>query len=331
MQLSTRDKFLFYAELAKLVRAGFGVDRAVSLLEGDAPNPVVRKFAAGIQAAIAEGCSVGEAVERAGAGPHGLEGAVLRAAETGGVLEQGLGLLAEHFEAEDRVRRQVRVGLVYPAVLLHLAAFLPVIPSLVTGQPAGTGIRNALLVLVAAYAFVGAVWIGGSGLARAARDHLAADRVWRRVPLAGGVHRAASLQRWATVFRIHLLAGSTMSVGVLGAGRASGSAVFRELAGRLAAEAEQGRPLGPALRQEGILPGEMTRSLAHAETVGELEADLGRWAGRYREVTETRWRRLGTWLPNLVYAAVAGYVAWRIITTYMGIYAPVRELLDREW
>jgi type IV pilus assembly protein PilC len=331
MQLSTRDKFLFYAELAKLVRAGFGVDRAVALLESDAPNPGARRFAAAIRTGLATGRSVGESVERAGAGARGLEGAVLRAAETGGVLDQGLSLLADHFEHEDRVRRQVRVGLVYPAVLLHVAAFLPVLPALVTGQPAAAGVRGALLALLAAYALAGIVAVGGRALARASRDSSVADRFWSRVPLVGGVHRAASLHRWITVFRIHLLAGSTMSVGLDGAGRASGSARLRDLSARLAEEAEQGRSLGPAFRKEAALPAELSRSLAHAETVGDLEADLGRWAERYRDLADTRWRRLGIWLPNLVYAAVAGYVGWRIITTYIGIYAPVRELLERDW
>jgi type IV pilus assembly protein PilC len=329
MQLSNREKFLLYAELTKLVSAGFGIGKAAELLAGSSKRSRIRRFAHGLQTGLNQGLTVADSLAQPAAGASDLEVAILRATESGGVLAEGFLYLRDHFEAQWKLWRTIRSRLTYPAVLLHLAAFVPAIPPLVTGQSPGPSLGLAIATLASVYAAVVGIWFGAQSLDRLAQRNLAVDRFLRCIPLFGGARRLIGLQRFSGIFRVYLVCGSTVSVGLDGAGQATQSAVMRSAAENLARRAEAGEAIGPHLEANGAFPGDYAQSLANAERIGGLEADLKRWASWYGEAVVERVDQIGTWVPKAIYLLVAAYVGWQVIRTYVGIYEPFLKELDQ--
>jgi len=329
MQLSNREKFLLYTELSKLVAAGFGIGKAAELLGGQAGSAPMRQYSKDLQTGLAQGLTVADAVARSASGVSALEVSILRATEAGGVLAEGFTYLRNHFEGQWKLWRTVRGRMLYPAFLLHLAAFVPVIPPLVTGQPLGDSLLRAGTTLGAVYLGMALLVFATGFLNRAAQTNIAVDRVLRRIPLFGGARRFITLQRFSGIFRVHLRCGAMVSVALDGAGEATQSAVFRQATGQLARAAERGEAIGGQMESMPIFPGDFARSLANAERIGGLEEDLRRWAEWYSEAVAARMDQIGVWVPKAFYLLVAVYVGWQVIRTYIGIYEPILEQLNR--
>jgi type IV pilus assembly protein PilC len=329
MQLSNREKFLLYAELTKLVAAGFGIGKSAELLAGQAGGRAVRRYAEDLQSGLAEGLTVADAVARGGSNASGLEVAILRATETGGVLAEGLLYLRDHFEAQWKLWRTIRSRLAYPAALLHFAAFVPVIPPLVTGKALGSSAGLAVGTLALVYVLAVGFWLGSKILGDRAQTQVGVDQLLRRIPLLGGARRLIGLQRFSGIFRVYLVCGSTASVGLDGAGEATQSAVMRRSANRLARHAEAGEALGGHLEVDPVFPGDFARSLSNAERIGGLEEDLKRWADWYGQAVAARLDLIGVWIPKAIYFGVAIYVGWQVIRTYLGVYEPMLKDLEQ--
>jgi len=245
------------------------------------------------------------------------------------VLAEGFTYLRNHFEGQWKLWRTIRGRMLYPAFLLHLAAFVPVIPPLVTGQPLGDSLQRAGVTLGAVYLVLGGLVFAVGFLNRGAQTNIAIDRVLRRIPLFGGARRFIALQRFSGIFRVYLRCGAVVSVALDGAGEATQSAVFRRAAGQLARSAERGEAIGGWMESMPIFPGDFARSLANAERIGGLEEDLQRWAEWSNEAVVTRMDQIGVWVPKAFYLLVAAYVGWQVIRTYIGIYEPILDQLNR--
>lgn len=329
MPLSHREKFFLYAELTKLVAAGFGIDKAAELLSGQNPHGRIAGFARGILAGLRKGFSFAGAVAQAKPEPSGLEISILRATESGGVLPEGLCYLRDAYEAEWKLWRTLIQRLLYPAFLLHFAALVPVIPALVTGGHFQDGLTRALWTLAGVWGFGLALAHLGRTLGERAPADEAADRFLRGLPGIGGAWKFLCLQRFAGIFQVYLRCGSTFSVALDGAGEATQSAVLANEAARLASCADAGEAIGPYLQTSGLFPQDFARSLANAERIGGLEEDLGRWATHYRETATQRLEQLGIWLPKAVFVLVALYVGWQVIQSQLAIYGEVLQQLER--
>jgi len=64
------------------------------------------------------------------------------------------------------------------------------------------------------------------------------------------------------------------------------------------------------------------------ETSGKADEAAGRIAGLCREEAEARLSQLAVLLPNLAYLCLLVYMAFKIVSFYGRLYAPVQELLE---
>ncbi len=329
MPLSIRDRQQIFAELAKLTKAGFGIDRSVALLGEQARPGAQKRFAASLQAALRSGHSIAGAFEEPGASP--LDHRIIEASENAGVLEQGFAYLADYYQSVLRTRQTIQGRLIYPAVLVHFAAFLPALPSIILGSEAGPAIRDALVGLAFIYAAALILYFTASTLVRLAVRHVAVDRWLAFVPLVGRLRQLIALERFCQVFRVALLSGLPPSEALAGAGEATQSARFRKAAGALAENARSGNPLAPRIHDFRVFPSDLARSLANSEAAGSLPADLQHWGENYRLTVSDKLEQLGVAFPRLVFFAVVIYVAWRILSVYSSMISGTLEQFESYW
>ncbi len=332
MRLSLRDKHQLYAELAKMVKAGFGFDRSAAVLEEQAANAAQREFSRAIQEGLKGGQTISQAIAQSSLGVTALETSVIRAAEEGGALEEGFGYLRDYFATVQRTRRQIRGRLIYPAIVLHFGMLIPPFLKSMTKTMTGQGSVNLGAEIATTFAVVyglaALVWLGARWLHRAARTNEPIDRFLRLLPLVGPTRRAIALQRFCNVFRIFILSGQKISTGLDAAGNATQSAVVSAAGARLAGVASGGDSIGEAMLAESAFPRDFARSTANAEQTGTLEEDLRRWSAFYADSVDGQMEKVGFWLPRLLFLAVMIYVGWQIVSWYSGYLGDMLKMMD---
>ena len=319
MGFGSAEKAHVYNEFAKLVGAGFGIDKAADAVLGQNPPASQAAFAGALKDGLDAGKSIAESIAAAPLAISGLESRLIAAAEKGGRVEDGFSHLAHYFDMVDRNAQRIRTGLLYPVVLLHLAVFLPALPAAV----AGGGWRGFLgtvgtqLAIVYAVVAVGVfVW---RRLAGQAQSQAGADRLLNRIPLVGKARRTAALSRFCKVFEIFVLSGQRTSDAVQAAGDASGSGVVDAASRAIEARLADGNLLGPELLEHPeAFPNALARSLATAEESGTLEKDLHRWAELYQVNADEAMTRVSDWGTKLLYGLAVIFVAWQVIRLFAG-------------
>ncbi len=307
--MSLERRARFFRQLAVMTRTGMPIANALRLA-GDTAGGRYRSESR----LWADGCTRGLnlADQLAAAREAPLPVALVRAGETTGRLPDLCGRIADHDEQMQALRSLAIGRLIYPAVLLHAALVVPVIPGVVLGD------RSAAWLLVGPVV----LWLVIGGLALLGR--------------AG--HRRGILARLALLPVIRLLSLPFLTGNVclvLGCGVAAGLKHRDSL--ELAADACGNRLLGERLRtaaagiDRGTIPdlttglreaglAELTTSLiATGEHSGTLEKTIDQAAVAARESFQTR----STWATKIVtsgiYAAVTLFVAWKIVSMYAGI------------
>lgn len=111
-----------YQELSALIGAGLPLDRALSLLSDERPDAAAALSA--VLAGVREGQGLADSLERAGAGLSSFERAAIASAERSATLPAMLTRLADHLEASEKIRSDIRSALVYPCFVLALGALV---------------------------------------------------------------------------------------------------------------------------------------------------------------------------------------------------------------
>jgi type IV pilus assembly protein PilC len=130
------DLVLFTRQLATMMDAGVRIKDAITLLsKQNAFTPSFRKILTGILVAIDGGMSLSEAIDETGAfDPIFVN--LVRAGESGGVLDNTLNKVSDFYEHVKKTRDEVRSAMAYPlfvslfAVVILMIISLFILPSL---------------------------------------------------------------------------------------------------------------------------------------------------------------------------------------------------------
>ncbi|MES2603667.1 MAG: type II secretion system F family protein [Pseudomonadota bacterium] len=117
-RIKNADLVDFTNGLCTLVDARVPIDKALTLLEGITEKDHMKRMVAAIRRDVKEGKSLADAMELRPEVFSRLYVNMVRAGETGGILDQLLPDLAGFLETAEETRKQVIAAMIYPMVLL---------------------------------------------------------------------------------------------------------------------------------------------------------------------------------------------------------------------
>jgi general secretion pathway protein F len=288
----------------------------LTLIGRDLP-PDTRQALQHTAALLARGMALAPAGQRSGLWLP-WETRLVRAAETGGRLERLFNHLRTHYTGRARRFSRIKARLVFPLLILALAAFVAPVPALMVGTigPVGYLVRAVGPPLL--------LYSGLRLLALSYRQHLTRETsvTWARwllaIPVLGGL---LSLQQQRDgLFSLMLLLES--GVPVLDALPLAGQSVADPLRrarfhAAAAALADGRSALAETLGRYGVVDDQNTVALlASGEAGGRLEDVMGHQLRQWDRQLELQWDTLAEWGPRFLYAAVAGSMAMGIIGGY---------------
>lgn len=337
----TRDHLLAITrELATLLRAGLPLDRALEILIGLSPTPVVATLLQGVRDDVRGGKALSQALDARREVFSRFYVNIVRAGEAGGALGVVLQRLADTMERNKELRESVKSAVIYPIILIGVAVvsvallLIWVVPQFeTTFAQAGKALPLPTLVVVSVgkfmrgwwWAVVGAVVVGVAWFRRRGRDpaiRLERDRRLLAVPLLGDLIAKVETARFGRTLATLLANGVTLL---------SGMAIVKEtmtntvLAGALdgvIAKLREGKGFGRPLAETGLYPKLASQMILVGEESGRLEEMLARVADVYdREVQLAIKRFLAVLEPALILglAVLIGGIVFSILLGVMAM------------
>ena len=306
-------------ELSTLLNAGLTLDRSLQVLHDLSRDDVIRRLLGSLRERIQAGGTFAAALELEGHTFSRLYINLVRAGESGGVLEAVLARLAEYLERTAQLRERVRSALTYPLVLV-VVALLSIVLLLAFVVPqfsqmfADMGETLPLptrIVIASGEIFRAYWWAGLAGFALLAALLQAAlqrpkvrdwwDRQALRLPLFGDLLVKVEAARFARTLSTLLENGLPL----LGALNLVKDVVdnrrVAETIDKAAQELKRGKGFAEPLIRDGILPDLALQMIKVGEESGQLDAMLAKVADVYdREVGATVQRLLTLLEPALI-------------------------------
>jgi type IV pilus assembly protein PilC len=338
-RVSLEDLALLTRQLATMISSGLSLMRALMVLESQTQNKRLCSTVAAIRGDIESGASLSAALSKHPKIFSQLFVAMIRAGETGGFLENALLRVADQLEAENKLRRQVKSAMVYPAVVSTIA-LLVVSAMLIFIIPVFSGVFKSFngkmpSLTVHTIAFSNAVrhqWylfvFGGGGLVlgfRKWKGSKSGRPVWDRFRLKapakiGTIVQKIALARWARTLSSLTAAGVPMLEAIDVTGRTAGNTVVENAMAAVHHSVQGGGTIASALAGESIFPSLVTNMVRVGEETGALDNTLGKVADFYEEQVEAAVKALTSILEPIMIVVVGSIVGFMILAMYLPMF-----------
>lgn len=282
-----REKRLFFYGLARLLKGGVPVLRALDLVIAQSKPGAFKDRLSSMSAAVRDGASFSRAMEAHPLEFKPFETCLVRAGELSGNLPANLYRLAEELKRQEEIREKVKEAVTYPLFILGMGlvtlftVLFFVVPRLRLIYDDFSG-KLPFVTSLVIRASEAAPWLLAAVIAAIAvlvvlikRGNAVAS--WERWPLVGRVAGRLALSRSTFLLSTLLKSGVTLAeaLKILG----DSMPPHRIAVERVLADVSQGRPLSAALRHASFF-GEGERMLVLAseesgtlpETLSEIAA-----------------------------------------------------------
>ena len=290
---------LIYGNLSVMQDAGFPVLRSLRL----ATSGVKGRVADGFRA-MEKGVSVGDGFAGTMAKYpkvfRQLDVMVVGAGDASGNLAECFKLLSHWYGFCDRLRHMIVSSMMFPLVILHMAAFLDPLPALCLGRisiiqyffrVAG---NLALFFVPIALIFAVVRFTPRTGFFRRRLD-----RLTLKIPVLSRAVRQLALSRYCRVFYMLFKGGLPIVQCAQTASEHTGNIVITDMLAGGGRSAAAGKPVSDGFSQG--LDKDFIRSWQIGEETGELENVVRRQVEKSTEKAERIFRELGQWIPRLFY------------------------------
>lgn len=307
----------FYHQVGMMTEAGLSL---VQSLESLNRTKVFRSLARQISQLmdrLEQGATFAESAASIRGWLPSFDLALLDSGERSGRLDVCFRLLSEFYRERAKAAREVIRQLIYPALVIHVAAFSLAVTNLSDGIGSYLwAVGSALLPIYLLGLAVFYIAQGSHGFAVRAL----LEKVFGFVPLLGWARRCLSLSRLCLALEALLSAGTPMARSWTLAANASGSPRIQKAVRPFESAIEGGRTPGELLNHFRCFPDMFASLYQSGEVSGRLDENLERLRIHYQEEGFRKLKLFAVWLPRMIYFLVLAVAAYFIVQFWVRYY-----------
>jgi general secretion pathway protein F len=304
-----------FAQLAQLERAGIAPQQALDMIK--LPDRYQARVAA-TQRGLARGQNIAQSGLHSGLFTP-LEAGLLHAALAAGDPSPSYRRLSGHYQERAQQLSGMKSRLLLPAFMCVLAFVIVPLPHLVSGSlSAGAYVFQALrpIGLAALLIAAGMHFFRRWQMRPADAKPSFMDRWLLSLPFLGNMHRRRNLCDFWQSLSLLLKAGLPMFEALPVALQGAGNALVRGDLSRILPRMQKGATLADALRAIPAIHDKTLIGLVQTgEASGTLPDVLARYSSAEADELSRQQQQLADWVPRIAYAAVAGMIAYGILTS----------------
>jgi type IV pilus assembly protein PilC len=333
-----KDLAVFSRQFATMVNSGLPILRALSILSDQTENKELQKVLVQVRLDVEQGQSLSGAMDRHPKAFSDLYVAMVKAGETGGVLDNVLLRLADNIEKEVELRRKVKSAMTYPVVVVMLvglimsAMLLFVVPQFksIYAQLGGTLPLPTQILLTASnavrsYWYVFALFLFGMSFAfrrykRTDRGRAQMDAVKLKIPVFGGLFHKTALARFSSTLGMLLRSGVPILQALDIVSETVNNKVISSAVGDVQGAVREGESMAKPLSRHSVFPPMVVQMLAVGEETGAVDTMLDKVADFYNAEVTASVDALTSLIEPLMIAIVGGAVGAAVIALYMPMF-----------
>lgn len=337
-KVDSKDLQIFTRQFATLIGAGIPILDALKILSDGKNAPVLKAALLKVRENIEAGQSLGDSMSMFPTVFDRLFVNMMRAGEEAGILDTILNRLAGYLEKSEKIKKQIKGAMVYPAAIIFVAIIV-VVGILVGIIPkfqelynnSGKALPEITQMVVAMSNFCIEKWyilvaaIVGAPMvflawANTAEGKEIVERVMIHSPALGELVLKSSIARMTRTLSTLLTAGVPVINALEIAGKTSGNVVIEEVLLRCRESVIQGKPLAAPMLKYKIIPEMLAQMVSVGEASGTLDTMLSKVADFYEDDVENAVKALTSLIEPILMVVLGGIIAFLVIAMYLPVF-----------
>jgi type IV pilus assembly protein PilC len=340
--VNTKDLVTFTRLFATMIDAGLPLVQCLEILSSQQSNRYFAEVLRDIKGSVEQGSSFSDALRRHPKVFDELFVNLVQAGELGGILDTIMNRLSVYIEKRQKLMRQVRGAMVYPSVVIVIAAAVLVV-MLTFVIPAfegmfkdfGGGKENlpklTQIMVAVSHGFVsflpfivlavGLIVFGVIYVYRQPKGRLAFHRAFLRTPIIGAVLRKIAVARFTRTLGTLLQSGVPILDALDICARTSGNLVIEGAIFYVRQKISEGKNMGEPLAEVKVFPDMVVQMISVGEQTGALDQMLNKVADFYEEETDVAVAALTSALEPILMVGVGGMVGVVLMSMYLPIFS----------
>ncbi|TDS31743.1 type II secretion system F family protein [Halanaerobium congolense] len=334
-KVKLKDLAIFSQQFAAMIDAGISLVDALFILAKQTEHSHLKEVITQVQEDVETGISLANAFAKHPKVFPELYIQLVRAGESGGVLDTILNKLADHFDRQDELNSMVKSAMYYPLVILMVGIavviflVLQVVPQFV-GMFAdfGTELPLPTRMLLGLSTFMQAYWwmllLGGviviflfSRYRKTPKGKERLDRLILKLPVLGPMMRKVYVSRFSSTLAILLDSGVDLLSSLTIVEDVVGNKVFSDILTDARVRVREGSTLSEPLQESGEYPPMLVHMLSVGEetgAVGDMLNKVSKFYDRQVEAAVDGAISLIEPIMIVLLAVMVGFVAISIVT-----------------
>jgi type IV pilus assembly protein PilC len=338
-RVKTSDLTIMTRQLATMVSSGMTILRALYVLESQTEAEGLAAIIVDVRKDVEAGLPLSDALARHPKTFSPIFVAMVRAGETGGVLEESLLRVADQLEKDEALRRQIKSAMVYPTVVLTFAVlvllglvtfivpvFVGIFKQFGGDLPAMTKFTVALSNLVKSFwwllfgGFVGTM-VGFKKWRRSDVGRPVWDAFRLRLPMKiGDIVQKVALARWSRTLSALVSAGVPLLAALDITAKTAGNHVVEKAMSDVIESVKRGGTIAAPLKEASVFPGMVTQMVAVGEETGAMDTMLSKIADFYEDEVDAAVKALTSILEPVMSVVIGGIVGFIVISMYLPLF-----------
>ncbi|MCH2186988.1 type II secretion system F family protein [Myxococcota bacterium] len=338
-KVKVKDLVVFTRQFAVMVDAGLPLVQCLQILGDQEENPTFKKAINQVRSDVESGATFAEALRKHPKIFDSLFVNLVAAGEIGGILDTILNRLAVQLEKQDKLARQLRGAMVYPAtvstiavacIVLLLVKVIPVFQKMFEDfggdLPGPTQMvidlsewlqANVMFLLGGTFVFVTAF---SQARARSIPFRYRTDAFALRLPVFGNIIKKVAVARFTRTLGTMISSGVPILDGLDIVAKTAGNMVIEEELQETRASISEGKTIAEPLRGSQVFPGMMVQMVAVGEETGSMEIMLTKIADFYDDEVDAAVSGLTSMLEPLMMVFMGGSIGSILIAMYLPIF-----------
>ncbi len=336
--IKTRDIVIFTRQFATMINSGLPLVQSLSILASQTENKALKEVTKQVVFDVEAGNTLADAFSRHPKAFSGLFVNMVAAGEAGGILDTILLRLATFLEKNDALIRKVKSAMVYPAVIMSVAAIaitvllifvIPVFQSMFASVSMELPLPTRVVIGLSEF-LIGYWWAIGLSIAGAVflvkqyyatpEGHKNIDKMLINSPVLGDVIRKSAVSRFTRTLGTLISSGVSILDGLEITAKTSGNRVIHDAVMESRASIAGGETIAAPLERSKVFPPMVISMIAVGEQTGGLDEMLSKIADFYDEEVDVAVGALLSLMEPVMIVVLGVVVGGMVVAMYLPIF-----------
>ena len=338
-KVTIKDLVVFTRQFAVMVDAGLPLVQCLHILADQQENITFKGILRAVRSDVESGLTFADSLAKHPKAFDDLFVNLVAAGEVGGILDTILNRLAVQLEKQEKLRKQLKGAMVYPAtvsvialacIVLLLVKVIPVFEQMFADfggtLPGPTQMvielsnwLQAYLVymLAGTFAFVTAF---GQARSRSRDFRYRTDALALSLPVFGNIIKKVAVARFTRTLGTMISSGVPILDGLDIVAKTAGNMVIERELQMTRSSISEGKTIAEPLQGSKIFPGMMVQMVSVGEETGSMEAMLTKIADFYDDEVDSAVAGLTAMLEPIMMVFMGGSIGTILIAMYLPIF-----------